>query len=124
MRGGRARRARRTRQLGLTRPDPFGHPGQTAGVDDDRADDDPDALRDLFADRLGTWQPFRRVGVPEDVASAIVWLASDASAFVTGHDLVVDGGLSSGRPAKQAAADRVAITNHLSPLANATRSET
>ncbi|MGW0228027.1 SDR family NAD(P)-dependent oxidoreductase [Actinopolymorpha singaporensis] len=63
---------------------------KTAGVDDDRADDDPDALRELFADRLGTWQPFRRVGVPEDVASAI----------------------------------NVAITNHLSPLANATRSET
>jgi NAD(P)-dependent dehydrogenase (short-subunit alcohol dehydrogenase family) len=91
---------------------------KTAGVAPDRADDDPDALRALFADRLSTWQPFHRVGVPQDVASAIVWLASDASAFVTGHDLVVDGGLSSGRPAKEAAADRAAISEHLSSLAN------
>lgn len=36
--------------------------------------------------------PLRRVGTPEEVASAIMFLASPASAFITGHELVVDGG--------------------------------
>jgi NAD(P)-dependent dehydrogenase (short-subunit alcohol dehydrogenase family) len=96
---------------------------KTAGVDPDHADDDPDVLQAFFTDRLNTWQPFNRVGVPQDVASAIVWLASDASAFVTGHDLVVDGGLSIGRPARAAAADRAAIADHLSSSVHAARPE-
>ncbi len=42
-------------------------------------------------------QPLQRAGVPEDIASAALWLASDASAFVTGEAIVVDGGLVAGR---------------------------
>jgi 3alpha(or 20beta)-hydroxysteroid dehydrogenase len=38
--------------------------------------------------------PLRRLGAPTDVGEAVVWLCSDASAFVTGIDLVVDGGLT------------------------------
>lgn len=34
-----------------------------------------------------------RVGVPEEVADAVVFLASDAARYVTGHELVVDGGM-------------------------------
>jgi dehydrogenase/reductase SDR family protein 4 len=37
--------------------------------------------------------PLRRLGQPEDIASAIVFLASDAAQYITGHTLVVDGGL-------------------------------
>lgn len=37
--------------------------------------------------------PLGRMGTPEDVAEAYVWLASDASAFITGTVLSVDGGL-------------------------------
>jgi NAD(P)-dependent dehydrogenase (short-subunit alcohol dehydrogenase family) len=37
-------------------------------------------------------RPLRRIGRPEDVAQAALYLASDASAFVTGAALVVDGG--------------------------------
>jgi len=43
------------------------------------------------------FQPIRRSGVPEDIAQAALWLASDESSFVTGHALVVDGGFMAGR---------------------------
>jgi NAD(P)-dependent dehydrogenase (short-subunit alcohol dehydrogenase family) len=36
--------------------------------------------------------PMKRMGEPEEVAEAVVWLCSDAASFVTGHALVVDGG--------------------------------
>ncbi|NJK46555.1 MAG: SDR family oxidoreductase [Pleurocapsa sp. SU_196_0] len=38
--------------------------------------------------------PLRRVGKPADIANAIHFLCSDEAAFITGHALVVDGGLS------------------------------
>jgi 3alpha(or 20beta)-hydroxysteroid dehydrogenase len=38
--------------------------------------------------------PLARLGRPVDIAEAVAWLASDASAFVTGIDLPVDGGLT------------------------------
>ncbi|HOO76601.1 MAG TPA: 3-oxoacyl-[acyl-carrier-protein] reductase [bacterium] len=37
--------------------------------------------------------PLGRMGVPGDVASAVVFLASPAAAYITGHVLVVDGGM-------------------------------
>ncbi|MER5748519.1 SDR family oxidoreductase [Streptomyces sp. NPDC002088] len=36
--------------------------------------------------------PMGRIGEPEDVARAVVWLVSDAAAWITGADLLVDGG--------------------------------
>lgn len=41
-------------------------------------------------------QPYPKIGQPEDIAQAALFLASDASAFVTGHTLVVDGGAIAG----------------------------
>ena len=45
-----------------------------------------------FCSRLANRVPLGRFGQPEDLVGPIVFLASDAAAFVTGHNLVVDGG--------------------------------
>ncbi len=39
--------------------------------------------------------PARRVGKPEEAADAVLWLCSPASSYVTGHSLIVDGGMTS-----------------------------
>jgi NAD(P)-dependent dehydrogenase (short-subunit alcohol dehydrogenase family) len=48
---------------------------------------------DDYAGTWGTITPLGRVGLPEDVARAVRFLASDDSAFITGQTLWVDGGL-------------------------------
>ena len=42
-------------------------------------------------------QPIPRAGEPDDIAQMALWLASDASSFVTGQHFVVDGGFAAGR---------------------------
>jgi glucose 1-dehydrogenase len=49
----------------------------------------PDALKSLL-----TLIPYGRIGLPEDVARAAVWLASDDSDYVVGTTLFVDGGMT------------------------------
>ena len=43
-------------------------------------------------DRLISHVPFKRLAVPEEIASAAIFLLSDEAGFVTGHVLTVDGG--------------------------------
>ncbi|GLZ29537.1 hypothetical protein Lesp02_17270 [Lentzea sp. NBRC 105346] len=38
--------------------------------------------------------PAGRMGTTDDVAAAVLWLASDAAGFMVGHDLVLDGGVT------------------------------
>jgi enoyl-[acyl-carrier-protein] reductase (NADH) len=60
-------------------------------------------------------QPIPRAGLPEDIARAALFLASDASSFVNGHDLVVDGGLIAGGSFFESTA-RFAELNPTSPI--------
>ena len=43
--------------------------------------------------RMAARNPAGRIGEPEDVAGAVVWLCSDAASFIVGHTLAVDGGV-------------------------------
>ncbi|OGO03198.1 MAG: short chain dehydrogenase [Chloroflexi bacterium RBG_13_53_26] len=38
-------------------------------------------------------EPIGRLGEPEEIAEAVVWLCSDAASFITGHPMAIDGGL-------------------------------
>jgi NAD(P)-dependent dehydrogenase (short-subunit alcohol dehydrogenase family) len=64
--------------------------GKNAGVEGTEADQVLDVVKALFA----TLQPIPRSGMTDDIAQAAVFLASDVSSFINGHDLVVDGGNS------------------------------
>lgn len=63
---------------------------QTPQVDYLRRPDDREA------DAWRNWAPVGRVGWPEDTARAVLFLASDLSSFITGHNVPVDGGTLAG----------------------------
>ncbi|MGB3867169.1 MAG: glucose 1-dehydrogenase [Xanthobacteraceae bacterium] len=56
-----------------------------------------DKKAEMMADVFKSAQPIPRGGLPDDIARAAVFLASDESTFVNGADLVVDGGVIGGR---------------------------
>ena len=67
--------------------------GAALGVSGAEADRVAETMKVL----LTAFQPIQRAGLPEDIARAALWLASDDSSFVNGHALIVDGGLIGGR---------------------------
>jgi NAD(P)-dependent dehydrogenase (short-subunit alcohol dehydrogenase family) len=67
--------------------------GKALGLSVEAADRKTDTMREIFR----TAQPIPRAGLPEDIAHAAVFLASDESSFINGHDLVIDGAITGGR---------------------------
>lgn len=63
------------------------------GVTDERWVQRMEKIRLLFVDD----QPIDRMGLPAEIAEAVFWLASEASSYVTGHAMAVDGGFLAGR---------------------------
>jgi NAD(P)-dependent dehydrogenase (short-subunit alcohol dehydrogenase family) len=53
---------------------------------------------EVLFERLARFYPLRRVGEPEEIAAACLFLASSEAAWITGSVLCVDGGLTAGRP--------------------------
>ena len=73
--------------------------GKGAGLEPDEADANTDYAEVALAAVLPRWQPLPHVRQPDDIAQAALFLASDAARLVTGHNLVVDGGICAGWPA-------------------------
>ena len=67
--------------------------GKGAGLPTDQAEKTAELMKQVLADI----QPIHRPGIVDDIAYAAVFMASDESTFINGHNLVVDGGLTGGR---------------------------
>ncbi|HEY5292000.1 MAG TPA: SDR family oxidoreductase [Burkholderiales bacterium] len=67
--------------------------GKALGLPTDQAERTAEAVKA----GLAKMQPIPRAGLTDDIGMAAVFLASDESSFVNGHDLVVDGGVIGGR---------------------------
>jgi NAD(P)-dependent dehydrogenase (short-subunit alcohol dehydrogenase family) len=67
--------------------------GKALGLATDAAERTSAVMRDVYKSA----QPIPRAGLPDDIAHAAVFLASDESSFINGHDLVVDGAITGGR---------------------------
>ncbi len=64
------------------------------GVTDERWRERMERIRPGLRD----YQAIDRMGLPQEIAAAVLWLASDAASYVTGQAIAVDGGLTAGRP--------------------------
>ncbi len=67
--------------------------GKALGLSIEEAERSVETVKQAFAGI----QPIRRAGLPDDIANAAVFFASDESSFVNATDLVVDGGIIGGR---------------------------
>jgi NAD(P)-dependent dehydrogenase (short-subunit alcohol dehydrogenase family) len=67
--------------------------GKALGLPIDAAEKTTSTMLEVYK----TAQPIQRAGITDDIAHAALFLASDESSFINGHDLVVDGAITGGR---------------------------
>jgi NAD(P)-dependent dehydrogenase (short-subunit alcohol dehydrogenase family) len=82
--------------------------GRGAGLDSEEAQRTVPFMTAALSDIA----PIRRAGLPADIAEMVLWLASDASSYVTGQAIAVDGGLLTGalrRNSQMATGDMAAL---------------
>ncbi len=72
-------------RVNVISPGPIETPGLTGAAPDQ-------AAASAMLDRMATQIPLGRVGTPDEIAQAAVFLASDAASFINGADIQVDGG--------------------------------
>jgi NAD(P)-dependent dehydrogenase (short-subunit alcohol dehydrogenase family) len=78
---------------------------KAAGLPSEAAEASAEKMKQVLA----KMQAIPRSGLPDDIADAAVYLASDQAGFVNGSDIVVDGGVIGGRRFSQLVADRSAM---------------
>lgn len=83
--------------------------GRGAGLSSDQAD----ATAEKVERMLKRAQPMQRAGTPDDIAAAVLFLATDEAGFITGRDIVVDGGLIAGRRWSEVETGRLAMRDAL-----------
>ena len=83
--------------------------GKALGLSVEAAEKTPELMHGVYK----AAQPIPRAGLPEDIAHAAVFLASDESTFINGHDLVVDGAITGGRNWSQQQQGYVALRKAL-----------
>ena len=60
----------------------------------DRVSGGDAGVRDTIEKKYMEVSPFGRIGRPEEAAETVVWLCSDAASYITGHSMIVDGGMT------------------------------
>jgi len=75
-------------RVNVVAPGPVETPGLAGAV--------PDELRDAFFEQMRQGVPMGRLGRPSEIAEMALFLASDASSFVNGAEMFVDGGQAQG----------------------------
>jgi NAD(P)-dependent dehydrogenase (short-subunit alcohol dehydrogenase family) len=83
--------------------------GKAAGFSVEKAREKLEPVRTTLSD----FQPIKRSGIPEDIANAALWLASEESGFVNGVAMPVDGGCSCGKSLGEYEQNLVDLTSAL-----------